>query len=534
MLPSLTSMEASQYAPVPTRLDASQILASIDERPGTPTHGPGVFWPGEYGALGDGATLDTEAIQRAVDAAARSGGGTVVLTPGVYVCGGVELKSNVTLHLEAGAYLWGAERREDYVHPRGHLVFAKGAANVALRGRGTVYGNTHALMSFGTDRFPDRLVPGVWRPANTLDFDGCTDLLLEDVTVRNTPAWAVRPIRCDRVVIRGITILNGLLPNVDKVSNGDGLDIDACTRVRVSDCFIQSSDDAICLKITEPDEERVPLCRDITITNCVMHSAETAIKIGTESHGEFRNIVIQNCTVIDAAGGIGMVMRDGGLIDGVHVSNVVISQDTAERPGCAFFFRGYRRSDDTPRDGLVRNVTISDVTATSYASLCMVGPEAKVFRDIVFRNVRLNIHGTAPRPWAERVPVPNHPFGMLSTPYEIYIQDASDIRLENVSFRWDDQVNPQWTRAMRFIDVDGLRVVGFRGRQGGDASCAVASLENVRDAVFRDCELDEGSGPFIEAAGACRDILLLNNDLRHAAETLRLSDGVDRAQFEVR
>jgi polygalacturonase len=457
----------------------------------------------------------------------------VYLPPGVYRSGGVQLKTNVTLHLEAGAYLWGAEKRELYVHPRGHLVFAEGADTVAVRGRGTIYGNAHELMAYPPKGAPHAnvLMPkGEWRAERCLCFERCTNLLLEDVTVRHTPEWAVHVRRCDRVRISGLSVINGITSRVDRVANGDGLDIDTCSNVRVSDCFVQSGDDAICLKIDEFDPDKPAVCRDVVVTNCVARTTQTALKLGTGSCGEYRNIVFSDCTVLDGAGGIGLWMRDGGLIDGVRFDNIVISQSGDREHGTAIFFRGFRRSEDTPRDGLIRNVSISNVTASSHGALYMAGPEAKVFQGIEFRNIRFNIHGKCPRENAVKPPVPDAPYGMNDRPYEIYVYEARDLTFQNVTVRWDEDPNPQWSHAMRLVNVQGVTLDGFAARQGGGNAPAVL-FQNVQDAVLRHCAADQGTGTFLRLEGPCRNIRLSDNDLSRAQTAVARGAGAENVEI---
>ena len=526
LLPRLDTLAPTPITPIAALLDKAAILAgiqinAIDARP-LPCYAVRRF-----GAVGDGITLDTAAIQRAIDTAFAAGGGTVYVHPGVYMCGGVELKSNVTLHLEAGAYLWGAEQRAEYAHPRGHLVYAVNARNIAVTGRGTLYGNAEALMDFPAIGEPHYLIrmPGEWRPERCVYFDGCQDLLLDGITIRDTPEWAVHLHRCERGRIHGVTVVNGLIHRVDRVANGDGIDIDTCIGIRVSDCYVQSSDDSICLKIEEYGEEQLSLCRDITITNCVVHTSQTAIKLGTGSFGEYRNIVISNCTIRDGAGGIGMWVRDGGLIDGVRIDNIVISQGSDQEHGTAFYFRGYRRNAATPRDGLIRNVSISNVTAVSHGALFMAGPEAKVFQDIEFRNIRFLLHGKVPRECAITPPVPFHPYAMSSTPYEFYVHHARNLHLANVSIAWDDDANPAWTYAMRFVGVDGLEIDGFRGKQGGDIDTPAILLHDVTDVWLRHCRADAGCGDFLGVEGNSRDIRITDSDLSRARSVAKLGDG---------
>jgi polygalacturonase len=182
--------------------------------------------------------------------------------PGDYLTGTLELKSKVTLHLEAGATLWGSAERTHYRHEA--LIYAEDARDAALAGRGAIDGNGPLFWR----REGKRWQAGSWRPMHMLAFLRCVNLLIEGVTLRNTPCWALHPMDCDRVSIHGISILNGVTEE-ERGPNQDGIDPDACTGVRISDCLIQSGDDSIVLKIMDrPGGRRV--CSDVAVTNCVI------------------------------------------------------------------------------------------------------------------------------------------------------------------------------------------------------------------------------------------------------------------------
>ncbi|MFH1024605.1 MAG: glycosyl hydrolase family 28-related protein, partial [Planctomycetota bacterium] len=174
----------------------------------------------EFGAAGDGKTLDTNALQAAIDACAAAGGGVVHCPPGLYRIGTTEIKSNVNLHLEAGAVLLGSTRREDYYAAAPpsqpdpekalfHLIVARAAENVAITGRGVIDGQGD---SFFLPRQPGDTHLGArdWRPWRMVSFLECRNVLLEDVTLRNSPAYTVWPCGCDDVRIRGIRLFNNL------------------------------------------------------------------------------------------------------------------------------------------------------------------------------------------------------------------------------------------------------------------------------------------------------------------------------------
>ena len=236
---------------------------------------PTIFDPRSFGAIGDGHAKDSLAIQRAIDACTAAGGGVVYLTPGTYLCGTVVLKSNVTLYLEAGAVVLGSDDINDY-EPK-HLLFASGVHNVGLAGPGKIDGRGPAFWVH-VDRQP---VPEskLWSDAVHLDwtrkkfpspmveFESCTDVRISEVTFCNSPGWTIRPFNCDRVQIRGIVINNPVYS-----PNSDGIDPTGCQDLVISDCIIETGDDAICLKSESLNGTPVRLSKNIVVTNCIITS----------------------------------------------------------------------------------------------------------------------------------------------------------------------------------------------------------------------------------------------------------------------
>jgi polygalacturonase len=298
-----------------------------------------------HGATGDGTTLDTQAINRAVDLCSSSGGGMVYVPPGTYRCGTIVLKSNVTFFLEANAIILGSSRPEDFTLMPGppqqgdmnqrHLIFARDASNVTLAGTGTIDGNGPAFWTPrarpATDPWDDVATryylasPG--RPSPLLEFYNCTNLRVRDIHIQNASGWTLRPIRCNNVFIEGISIKNPVYG-----INTDGIDITCCKKVFVSNCLIETGDDTICLKSESPYGGEPALTENITITNCVLSSCCNGLKIGTNTFAGFQNIVFSNSVLYNddvpasqrMIGGISLEMVDGGYIQGVMISNIMM------------------------------------------------------------------------------------------------------------------------------------------------------------------------------------------------------------------
>lgn len=311
-----------------------------------------------FGAKGDGKTMNTAAIQKAVDAAAQKGG-RVVLTTGKFVTGPVELKGGVELHLEGGAALLGTTNRLDYggevAKP---LLYAKEASGVSITGSGTIDGRgaevvENLLQQLKAGRLHDDqwLVkrPGESHRPQLLFFDRCKNINIQGITIRNGSGWVQSYLRCDGVTIDSIT--------VESVAywNNDGIDIVNSKNVAITNCRINAADDAICLK---SDGAVRDSCVNIYVANCRLRSSASAFKIGTGSSGGFRNIKVEGLTVYDTyRSAVALEAVDGGFLEDVDISNV-----KALNTGNAVFIRlGHRNKDGNY--SRVRNVAIANVYA---------------------------------------------------------------------------------------------------------------------------------------------------------------------------
>ena len=267
-----------------------------------------------FGAVGDGRTLDMVAIQRAIDACAANGGGLVLLHGGTFLTGTLRLRSHVTLHLSSSAVLLGSPNVEDYQTDGQQqyasmiigkvLVFAENCEDVGIGGSGTIDGNGRF--------FPK--VMNTPRPV-LVRFRDCTQVRVRDITVRDGASWTIHTIGCRQVRLNDLTI--------DSVLNctNDGLDIDGCEEVFVSRCSINTSDDGIALKASQPGKP----CRDITISDCQLRSYCQAIRVGPESLADFERIVVTNCVIKDTGmGGICLQVAHGGAMRNLIFSNIVM------------------------------------------------------------------------------------------------------------------------------------------------------------------------------------------------------------------
>lgn len=405
------------------------------------------------GAKGDGLTDNTVIIQKAVDECSKIGGGTVLIPAGTYLIRPIELKSNVNLHLDFGAVVLGTTRLSDYDHAFPYkegsmnqssgLLFARGQKNISLTGFGTIDGQGgNEAFQFGND------ADGGPKRPKIIYLVECQGIVVTDLTLRNSAYWVQHYERCEDVTIRGLKVFSHCN------YNNDGLDIDA-KNATISDCYIDVEDDAICFKSDHPD-----FCENITVTNCVTASNCNAIKFGTASHGGYRNIAVSNCVVRRAAednirhwskqlehisaevtviSGIAIEMVDGGIIDGITVSN--ISMRDVQTP--VFIRLGDRNRTFRKEGGVLKNINISNIVATaeSLIACSITGVENSLVENVSINNVQITYPGggttemlTAPVPEEVSAYPENRMFGNTLPAAGFYVRHARNVKFNNVRF----------------------------------------------------------------------------------------------------
>ncbi|MFD1611084.1 glycoside hydrolase family 28 protein [Sphingomonas tabacisoli] len=409
-----------------------------------------------YGARGDARTLDTGAIQRAIDACAGRGGGVVLLAGGTFVSGTIVLKDHVTLRIAPGAVLLGSPRIEDYTpYPatdvpaifvdgstqnKGngpyHLIHAEKARDVAVDGGGTIDGNDRAFW----DSDPQRgWIARRARPSPLIETVDTVGVRIENVMIRHAPGWTIHPLESSDIRIRGVTIRNdGRGPNTDAI------DIDSSSNVLISDVDIEAGDDCVVLKTTARRGRPTPPVRNVIVSGVICSSDDQGIKIGTESQGDFSDILIANALIYHApaiyrapTAGLSFSMVDGASFENLIVSNIVI-RDAAT----PFFLRlGNRgRGQTKPVPGKLSGVQFANIVATggSLAS-SITGIPGHPVRGVSLSNIDITMQGggtAAPTsvPEAEG-DYPHAPmFGPLPAA-GLYARHVEGLSLKGVRFR---------------------------------------------------------------------------------------------------
>ncbi len=411
----------------------------------------------KYGAVGDGKTLNTSAIQKAINACSSKGGGRVTVPAGTFMSGGFELKSNVDLHLEKDAVILGspymkhyperslrrAARYSDYL--RYALVFAQGQKNITVSGSGILNGNGQLGGQLG--EFDEKNSAAHKRPC-LLWFDECENVLIRDITYKNAAMWTETYSRCKNVHVDHITVTENYF------FNADGCNMVDCDGFIIENCDIDAQDDGICLKGYTSEGVRNGIIR-----NNRVRSICNGIKMGTDSSGGFRDIVIENNEVWQTGiSGLALEMTDGGIMDNIVVRN--LKMNVVATPIFIMLSNRNRKvSDDlTVPIGQLKNISIRDVDAVvdkyetyhelerkhfdfiPYAS-SITGFPGYYVENVSIENLKIVIRGGFPEgkaedalreiPEAGRKYPENRMFGTLPS-YAFYIRHARQIRMKNV------------------------------------------------------------------------------------------------------
>ena len=351
----------------------------------------------DHGANPASPEPQTSFIQSAIDAAAANGGGTVLVPAGTYEIGTLTLRSRITLHLDNGAVLKGSPRIADYPEVAGGftdavgqkrnrcLIYANGTTGSAITGQGTIDGNGGAF-GYEEDGRPFMV-----------RFINCRDVQVTGVTLKDSPGWVSHYLGCENVLIHGINIrsrTNG---------NNDGIDIDCCRRVRISDCDIDTGDDAVCIKAT-----RATPCEDIIVTGCRICSTWGALKLGTESAGDFRNILFSDIVIRDTeGGGIKLISMDGCNMENVVADNIIMDNVS----GPIFIRLGSRLRryfEDEPERpvGSIRGIALRNIRIKVWeegyplygklprkSGIILTGIPGHPIEDITMENIRVEFPG---------------------------------------------------------------------------------------------------------------------------------------------
>ena len=384
-----------------------------------PSDAQSVYNIAEYGAVGDGATLNTAAIQRAVDSCSAHGGGRIVVPAGRFVTGSIRLFSHMEFCLEAGAVLAGSAGNKDYLHQkdfgfsgpgagsRTGILFAHHAEDISVTGQGVIDGRGDLFMypdslqrgtdfdpkytrqgsDYGDPKYGRADGPTLWkgdyenRPGVMLIFDGCKHVRVENIGLRDSPNWTMAFQDCEDVKVHGLSIDNDM-----SIPNSDGIDLYDSKTAVISDCVINSGDDAIALISSS----------NVAVTNCILHSRSAGIRIGYNvfNHNNSGNLLFENIRIYDSNRGIGIFQRMDGDMNNLVFSNMIIQTrlHTGEWWGHGEPIHiSAVPGMGSKTVGKIRNVRFSHIVATAQTGIVLYGSPESILKDITLEDIDLTI-----------------------------------------------------------------------------------------------------------------------------------------------
>jgi len=482
----------------------------------------------DYGATGDGKTLDSPAINKAIAACAGAGGGTVWLPAGRYLSGSIHLTNNLNLHLDAGAVIvaapqklnaydetepWEGTAYQDGGHTYFHnsLIWGENLTNVFITGPGMIFGEGLVRNDAQQDRrsgFSNWQNPDAPRTNLPPDRAGnkaialklCRNVVLRDFTILKGGHFAILATGCD-----GMTV-----DNVTMDTDRDGIDIDCCRNTTVSNCRINSpGDDALCPKSSFALGRNV-ITENLTIVNCQVSAFEMGtlldgtmkpsrtkngrIKFGTEANGGFRNVTVANCT-FRGCRGLALEEVDGGIMENITINNITM-MDVAAYP--IYITTGKRnRGPNVTQPSRARRIIISNVIATGVepmSGIQITGLPGQPIEGVRLENIWIEFKGGGTKEDAARVPKElgtGYPeprnLGIMPA-YGLFARHVRDLELANIRVSFEkDELRP----AMMCVDVDGLEIDNFKAQLA--EGVPAAKFEDVKRLVVRNSPVLNGA-----------------------------------------
>jgi len=495
----------------------------------------------DFGAKGDGISKDSIAIQAAINECAKSGGGTVVIPSKTFLCGTLCLKSNVNIYLEPGATIISSAEQKDLLS--GALLEAEGVHNIGIMGLGIIDGQGDKFMEQDDGVGESPLMPSKFRP-QLLRFKACNNVHIADVTFKKSANWTLHLIGCSKVNIRGIKILNNI-----RGPNNDGIDPVSCKDVHISDCHIESGDDAICLKTDKYAANEFGSCENVTVSNCTLISRSTAIKIGTGTYADIRNCVFQNCVIRDSNRGIGIWVRDGAIVENIVFSNIVIETRRFEgesnppgdggvfpshprrSPGWGWWGKGEpifisaeRRNMENP-PGKIRNVLIHNIVAEAEGCIYIAGCPESVIEGVTLDQIRLLIRKRSKLAVGLFDTNPSLRGVFFHDIPGIFCEYIRDLRISDVQVSWGENLSRYYTNAFYGENIDDLIIKGFKGKSAYD-HLPVIKLCKVRGLFVGQCTAIPGTDTFLSLKEVDTDrMFIVGNDFSKAKNPIILEGG---------
>jgi polygalacturonase len=429
----------------------------------------------DFDAIADEESNNAPAIQQAIDECAEAGGGRVVIPVGTFKSGKIILRSRVELHLEQGAVLLCTENYSE-ISPEGTDFYCQGyqsaficaedAEDISITGAGVIDGNGR---SYVTDRLPHIYVMPEKRPI-TVYLGGCNRVTISGITIRDGAAWTLWLCGCDDVLIHGIRLYNDL-----KLPNSDGIDLDRCRNVRISDCHIEAGDDAIVLK-TMRGSERYGASENIIVRGCTLKSTSSAICIGCEVAAPIRNVLFDACVISSSHRGLAINHSYESVVENIVFSNMMIEtrlfHDRWWGRGEPIYIKALPWTEND-RVGCIRNVKFLNIQARSENGILVWGESPDRIEDIVFENVRLRVAKWSKIPGGQLDLRPclgaenGYASGVVNHPvHAVMLRNARDVTFRKCEVILESNLPDVYSGMLDVRHVDPLRIEGLVAQSG--------------------------------------------------------------------
>jgi polygalacturonase len=492
-----------------------------------------------FGAQGDGRTVNTAAIQAAINQCRDHGGGVVVVPAGTFVSGTLRLFSNIHLQVESGAVLKGSDRISDYSldGTRLGLIFVQNARDVSITGAGTIDGDADAFFDHTRAQVPGRKSlewtrqgehfragpPGIGdgpfvaleRPKQMVLFSNCRNVTIQDVQITNSPYWALQLIDCDGAVLSNLKVQNSLM-----MANNNGITVSSSSNIRISGCNVCCGDTAIALfgaSHFKNDPGYNHLQHDsenITVTDCVLESRSVGVHVGGWTENSLRHYTFRNIVINDSLRGIKIGVRDRGSVEDMSFSNIAITTRLFRGNwwgnGEPIFIYAYRAEPNIPI-GQVRRITFDGVTAEGVSGMLVYGSAESVVEDLTFSNITLVMKSSP----LNSVSGGNYDLRPCADPTKqifshdipaFHLEHVRNVRLRNFRIRWDDIPEPYFTNGLDFLDFENIVIDHYTGEGAPhDSNAAAILLENGRGYRILDSHAPRDGARFLETRNAVSD-----------------------------
>jgi hypothetical protein len=509
-------------------LFSTQLFADVDAFPPDLSNRL-VYNVKDYGATGSKQDDARPALQQAIDACGKSGGGTVYVPPGDYTSGQLRLRSGVRLYLEAGATLFASlDGRQFDPPPKSAFLIGEDLRDIALEGRGTIDGqasyewrpndmldyyirpNQLLMQAAGKTLlrpFPSGFPKETIYPRLVLLLR-CQDVRMTGLKFIRSRSWTINLYACKRLLIDGVYIYSSAKEGVW----ADGIDPDGCQDVRIANSTIDTGDDAIVFWSSDRWGPALPT-ENVTVTNCRLSSASSALKFCDGNMNAVRRVAIDNVVITNSNRGLAFMVFEGGIVEDVVISNLSIETRRFDwfwwGDGDPFHFNIMRRSeldgikrDHEPPAGKIRNVSISNVIAHATGTSAINGHPDSWLENVRFGNVRLFVSRDPAEPYE-------------NTSSAIALRRARNFSMKDVEIRWDPPHSGKWRSGIHAEDVEELRLDTVDVQAAPSSTAPVIELTNARKVTLRSSHADT-----VHLAGKeTREVRLLQTDSTISADS---------------